>query len=139
MRGKGGCMINEQQQMIEMELELQGEDVTEEDLLSLQGWLRDKYQEGVIKNLTVNVKRNPPKLGELGLDLVALSVILAAPAVVKLVELVNTWILTRSQRRMKVKFIDPNGNILEMETEGFSESQIKAFIDRILAIMGDKK
>lgn len=124
-------MINDQQQMLAMELQLQGEDVSDEDFISLETYIRDEY----IRDLSVSAKRSPPKTGELGLDLVALSVILAAPAVVKLVECLNTWILGHHQtQRIKLVF-NVDGRTLEMESEGFSEAQIEAFCEQLLAIL----
>jgi hypothetical protein len=86
---------------MEIEVQLDGIDATEQTTFALQDWLRQER----IAGLKIEPKRGTPKPGEMGAELMTiLSIVLAAPAIVQLVRSIHVWIQTRKPKvSLKVK------------------------------------
>lgn len=112
---------------MDLELELQGSDATEETTIAVQDWIRREQIEG----LRVERKSAPAVEGQMGIDpLTALSVVLGSAAVVELVKSLHVWIRTRRpQLKIKLKVGDSD---LEINAQNLPDQQ--ALIERALTI-----
>lgn len=115
---------------MELKLQLQGQDATEETLFSLEDWIRQER----IPELTVQAISSPPESGHMGEPLTILSVVLASAAVVELVKSIHIWI-TATRPKVKVKLQIDEFKTIEIEADNLPENQL--LIDKILAAVKD--
>lgn len=97
---------------INLNLKLEGQDATEETLLSLQDWIQEENIFGIQKMKPETGEAQP---GKMGIDpITVLSVVLASKAVIELVKAIHVWIQsTRPKVTIKIqvsenKFVEIN-------------------------------
>ena len=111
---------------MEIEVQLDGIDATEQTTFALENWLRQER----IAGLRVEPKRVAPKPGEMGAELIPiLSCVLAAPAVVVLVRSLHVWIQTRKPKvSLKVKT-----ETVEVTIDAENVGDQESFVRRVLS------
>ncbi|WP_017301504.1 effector-associated constant component EACC1 [Nodosilinea nodulosa] len=112
---------------INLELELQGQDATEETLLSLQDWIQQEHISGLKQ---VEPETGEAETGKMGIDpITVLSVVLASQAVIELVKAIHVWIqATRPKVTMKVQVAE--NSFVEVSAENLPEMNL--FVDQVL-------
>lgn len=112
---------------IKLELEVQGQDATEETLLSLQDWIQ---QEHILGLKQVEPETGKAELGKMGLDpITVLSVVLASKAVIELVKAIHIWIqATRPKVVIKVQVTE--SSFVEINAENLPEMDL--FVNQVL-------
>lgn len=112
---------------MDLELELQGSDATEETTIAVQDWIRREQIEG----LRVERKSAPAVEGQMGIDpLTALSVVLGSAAVVELVKSLHVWIRARRPKlKIKLKVGDAD---LEIDAQNLQDQRV--LIEKALAL-----
>jgi hypothetical protein len=110
---------------MELQIELNGTDATEQNLLNLQDWIQNER----IAGLQINRKFGSPKEGKMGLDpLTILTIFMTSPVIVEIVKSIYGWIRMRRTIELEIK-INWDGKEIEVNTENISD--IKELLDKI--------
>ena len=112
---------------MQLNLNLQGEDATEQTLFSLEDWIKQEQ----ISDLKIQTKSGVPQPGNMGVDPISiLSVVLASKAVVELVKCIHAWIQA-TRPKVKVKLQLSEFKTVEIDAENLPD--VNSLIAKISA------
>jgi hypothetical protein len=113
---------------ITLGLRLEGQDATEDTLLSLQDWIQEEHIVGIQQ---VKPETGVAQPGKMGIDpITVLSVVLASKAVIELVKAIHVWIQsTRPKVTIKVQVSE--NQFVEINAENVPA--MNELLDQVLA------
>ena len=104
---------------MQIELELLGNNVSENDVLSLEDWIKRER----IQDLSVERQTTPADESHMGLDwLAVLTIVLGSKAIVELVKSLHVWIKATHQKKLRIR-IKVGDDVLEIDSENSKDQE----------------